>query len=260
MISCKLIGGLGNQMFQIATTKALALANNVGCCFGDSNTPNQGRNAFEYKYSVFLNTPFHPFIYKTLYREPTFTFSPIPFKDEMMLSGYFQSPKYFDTYKEDIQKLFLRQDKLTILKKKYRAKLKDSVSIHIRRGDYVDNPNLELLDDYYIKALDLILGHLKIKNILVFSDDIIWTKLYFSKKLSTYEAKKVHYIERLEDYEDMYLMSLCRHNIIANSSFSWWGSYLNKNPNKMVIAPMKWFKEGSGLSEVDIYTKEMIVI
>ena len=255
MISCKLIGGLGNQMFQIATTQALALANNVECCFADSYTPNQGNNALSYRDTIFNKVYLTEKVIRAGYhcKEPHFTYNPLPFEDMMVLSGYFQSPKYFDKYRNEILDLFLWKEKVDKIKNDLVELLKNSVSLHVRRGDYIGNPNLEVLGrQYYYLAEKYIFENGGFDNLLIFSDDIPWARENF--------PKDAIYIRNLEDYEEMYLMSLCNHNIIANSSFSWWGAYLNKNPEKIVTAPKKWFKEGSGLSSKDIYTNKMIVI
>jgi hypothetical protein len=115
-----------------------------------------------------------------------------------------------------------------------------SCSIHIRRGDYITKYSdvYEKLtpSNYYDRAKDLI----KADEYILFSDD----KRY----------------RHCADYVELFMMSKCNHNIIANSSFSWWGAYLNQNPEKKVIAPAKWYKSESGYSAKDIYTKNMILV
>ena len=99
-----------------------------------------------------------------------------------------------------------------------------------------------ILNEYYKNALDIIGGY---ENLYVFSDDINWCK-------TNLKFKNMVFVEGNDDVEDLWLMSLCDHNIIANSSFSWWGAWLNINPNKKVISPKRWFGEQTNLSSDDI--------
>ena len=119
----------------------------------------------------------------------------------------------------------------------------NTVSIHVRRGDYLTGENPQIYGeictpDYYNKAVKLMNNTVENPHYLIFSDDIIWVK-----ENITIENMHIIEINRGKDsYLDMYLMSKCHHNIIANSTFGWWGAYLNKNPNKIVVAPAKWYK------------------
>jgi len=111
-----------------------------------------------------------------------------------------------------------------------------SVSIHIRRGDYITNktgPKFIGLD-YYIKAIRTIENKVKNPTYFIFSDDIVWGKQYLKLKNISYFVDNNH---GKDSYKDMQLMSLCKHNIVANSTFSWWGSWLNTNKNKVIIKP-----------------------
>ena len=116
----------------------------------------------------------------------------------------------------------------------------NAVSIHFRRGDYVDQPETNkthgtCTKEYYQKAVDLMASRIVNPHFFLFSDEPEWIKENFSTAIpSTHVAGYPGFI-------DMYLMGLCRHNIIANSSFSWWGAWLNINPDKIVIAPTQWF-------------------
>ncbi|MCK5177796.1 MAG: alpha-1,2-fucosyltransferase [Candidatus Aenigmarchaeota archaeon] len=163
-------------------------------------------------------------------------------KDDFYLSGCFQSYKYFKEYDEEIRKLFLfpkiaDKKNAFILKK---IKNTNSVSIHVRRGDYLNKMNAELnvVDSrYYKSAIKTIAKEVKNPVFFIFSDDINWCKENFE-----YLGEK-YYIDwnkKKESFRDMQLISSCKHNIIANSSFSWWGTWLNKNPNKIVICPEYW--------------------
>lgn len=110
--------------------------------------------------------------------------------------------------------------------------------MHIRRGDYLVSPGhyINLDVEYYKNALKYIDNP---GSILIFSDDISWCK-------DNFKGDKYIFIENEKDYIDIYLMSLCNNNIIANSTFSWWGAWLNTNPNKIVISPNKWFGPAKG--------------
>ncbi|MPN39089.1 O-antigen biosynthesis glycosyltransferase WbnK [bioreactor metagenome] len=111
--------------------------------------------------------------------------------------------------------------------------------MHIRRGDYVNTYSnyYHILDDtYYLNAIAYIRDKCTNTKLFVFSDDIEWAQNNYK------DIENIIFVAQNKSYEDMYLMSLCKHNIIANSSFSWWGAWLNENDNKIVIAPKKWFK------------------
>ena len=121
----------------------------------------------------------------------------------------------------------------------------NSVSIHVRRGDYLTNPvtfqTHGLCDiDYYKKAIDEILDLVDKPHFFIFSDDQSWAK---SNIIFGAPTDYVMHNNSLKNYEDLRLMSYCRHHIIANSSFSWWGAWLGNNPEKIVIAPKKWFND-----------------
>lgn len=218
MISFKELGNmgrLGNQLFQIATTIGVAVRNNDNYVFPP----------WPYESSFNLHNCFSPNISNTtIYRESGFTYSPIPYQPNMDLYGFFQSEKYFEDCKGLIHSLLTPNVGYGI---QYGC-----TSIHVRRGDYVNlTKEYEQLNMTYYSAA---MQHIKSPNYIVFSDDIAWCKNYFIGGNYTFsEGKSV--------VEDLALMSSCEHNIIANSSFSWWGAYLNKNPSKIVVAPAKWF-------------------
>lgn len=251
MITAYLKGGLGNQMFQIATAYSLSKSNDDECCF-DFNIGNfTQKPATYYKENIFKKIKDDKITITSKYTEPRFNYNEIPYKNNMIIDGYFQSEKYFIKYRRDILDLFKNENILDNIHEKYKPILTNSVSLHIRRGDYVNLQNIHPVQDivYYNKCLDF----LKPDNILIFSDDIVWCKNNFNKD-------NITFIENQKDYEDIYLMSMCNDNIIANSSFSWWGAWLNENENKKVFAPKKWFGNNYCFEYSDIYTKEMILI
>lgn len=138
---------------------------------------------------------------------------------------YFQNPAWFNGYESDIRSLFGQGIPETI----------DMVSIHVRRGDYINNSFYVNLcqTDYYDRAIALF-PHDKF---LIFSDDIEWCKAHFT-------GKQFEFSEGKTEVEDMNLMAACKHNIIANSSFSWWAAWLNFNLDKKVIVPLDWYSDG----------------
>ena len=197
-------------------------------------------------------------------------------KDNAYLTGYFQSEKYFEDIKDEISKTFVFTDAVKI---KAAGILADNdlrgllstditsanvfrdnvVSVHVRLGDYLDAASIYggiCTDEYYEKAMDYMCGHIENPEFLIISNDADACDVKFSGYRE--RGMKIHILRgTVEDngYIDMYLMSSCAHNIIANSSFSWWGAYLNPNPNKIVIAPSRWTNPHP---QEDIYTGAMI--
>ncbi len=218
MISFKQLGSmgrLGNQLFQIATTIALAERNNDKYIF-----PNWEYSKYFNLYDCFsdnINT-------SSTYLEPRFEYSPIPYKPNLNIQGFFQSDKYFIDHQDLIQQLLTPRIGFGI---NY-----DCTSIHIRRGDYLqlNQEYVQLNIDYYKRGMEIT----DTKNYIIFSDDIAWCK-------DNFKGKNIIFSEGKSPVEDLALMLSCEKNIIANSSFSWWGAYLNKNPSKIVIAPQRWF-------------------
>ena len=251
MIIPKLIGGLGNQMFEIAAAKAHALKNNteLKVCESGHVLPYQGFKFKKYKESIFRNIDTIDSIPSDIkkYTEPGFHYSKIPDGKHMFIHGYFQSEKYFKEYEKDIRHMFSMPKQIEeYIYRKYPKISNNSVSLHIRRGDYVGLQAYHGLQtiEYYKKAINLIGGDL---DVYVFSDDIDWCEenLLFAKR----------FVEE-EDYISIYMMSLCQHNIIANSSFSWWGAWLNDNKNKKVVAPKRWFGKNGPKDTQDIIPGE----
>jgi hypothetical protein len=163
-------------------------------------------------------------------------------------SGYWQSEKYFKNAEDIIRQQFTFKREL--LNKKNIELLtqfsnKNTVSVHIRRGDYVTNTDANILLgglcdlSYYEKAISFIEKNVRDPYFYFFSDDIEWAKNHFSNLKNVYFVDWNH---KADSWQDMFLMSKCTHNIIANSSFSWWGAWLNDNMDKIVIAPSKWFR------------------
>jgi FkbM family methyltransferase len=242
-ISPRMLGRLGNQMFQIAAAYSFSIDNNCSMKVSTKNGVFESligevSNPHIYKDSVFSKIEFiQEASNYDIWKEPSFKYTPISYKFEnnLYLEGHFQSEKYFAHNKEKILDLFEpTQDIKDYIFSKYGELLnKNTVSLHIRRGDYLvsqdHHPICPL--NYYQDCLNKLSD---IDIILVFSDD----KEYAKK---TFTQKNVIIIQDEKDYIDLYLMSMSKHNIIANSSFSWWGAWLNKNKDKKVFAPKNWF-------------------
>lgn len=261
MITVKLIGGLGNQMFQYALGRHLSIKNNCDLYMDI--------NEFEtyklHKYSLqhfqikenFLkleDVPKKSFFYRFKFlntgvtQERKFNFSKniLDTKAPNYLEGFWQSELYFNEIRETLLKDFEVENPLTGKNLEVFEEIKgvESISLHIRRGDYVSNQQTNSFHgtcslNYYKRALDYISekkpGDLKI---FAFSDDPQWVKENLKNEIP---IRFVDHNDADTNFEDLRLMSLCKNNIIANSSFSWWGAWLNQNPEKIVIAPQRWF-------------------
>lgn len=161
--------------------------------------------------------------------------------DALYLWGYWQCDKYFGKYREELLKIFkfknISSPNLDIV---HRMLNENSVSLHIRRGDYMNLSMYQGIctEEYYTKAVEFIKQNVTSPHFYIFSNDIVWSKTFAESLNIDYTI--VDHNTGTNSYQDMYLMSQCKHNIIANSSFSWWGAYLNVNRNKLVVAPKGW--------------------
>jgi hypothetical protein len=275
MVIVQLNGGLGNQLFQYAIARSLSEKQHSKVML-DLNIYNKtglrphefyalkhfninAEIANESDIELFYSNKIFKKVQrkimrltgmgkiKPVYEKEWFVFNPEVFRytGNVYLHGFWQSEKYFKNIEGMIRselslKDSLSQKTIEVLKE-IRTK-KNTVSLHIRRGDYVTDiktyNTLGLCSlDYYKKCVSLLGNELGDLNIFVFSDDPVWAKknIVFDYPLYFVDHNDIKYA-----YEDMHLMSLCEHNIIANSSFSWWGAWLNNNKNKKVFAPMKW--------------------
>jgi hypothetical protein len=243
-VGVELMGGLGNQLFQVAATLSYSKDHDINPVFPVHPKQSASRKV-AYKTSFFHELTFNSAHYNdvTTFTEKSFKYTPIPAPTAsgkpLKLSGYFQTEKYFEKHKNYILNIIALPLKFQeTIKKKYIdiASHPLTVSIHVRRGDY-----LRLQHVHYIQPIDYYERAIKQFNpkslFVIFSDDIAWCK---TQDVFNSIPNKV-YISGEIDYNDLYLMSLCKHNIIANSSFSWWGAYLNMNRKKKVIAPSMWF-------------------
>ena len=261
MIYIELMGGLGNQLFQIFTGISYSLDNKIPFKINNykpdkvspldniSKRPTYWNsfliNLSKFTYNISINLP--------IYREKTlFEYSKIPdIRQDFKLFGYYQSYKYFENNYENIIKLIGIEERKQIIKEKYSNYFinKKPISLHFRIGDYVKNLAMHpvLPIEYYIKSIN----YLKNKNneleknnyILIFGELNDKEKIEehiktIKNKFPNLEILICDY--KIEDYEQMLLMSLCEHNIIANSSFSWWGGYFNNSNEKIICYPNIW--------------------
>ena len=300
MITCKLQGGLGNQLFQIFTTIEYALTNSKPFFFLNNYQLGNGENNSTVRYTywdTFLSK-LNPFlkniseIPKLLFvKEKNFNYEILPknFKDGYgtILIGYFQSPLYFDKYKDSICKIIKLDNNKHILKEKLLNErlLKDgllkerllkediynnfenTISMHFRLGDYKKYPEIHpiLSELYYNKSITYILNKTtnKTPTILYFCEDedindVINIITSLQEKFTFCNFCRATPL--LDDWEQLLLMSLCSHNIIANSTFSWWGAYFNNNTNKIVCYPEQWFGKMSNHNTSNLFPDDWIKI
>lgn len=293
MIVIKIQGGLGNQMFQYAFASILAKKNKSKLLIDDSiytfTDKKTGFTPRKFELSIFdcefcfakskdklffYNLSLINKIKKKLklnypkfYNEPEFEYSSKVnvLKYPIYFIGYFQSFKYFVGFEDYVRELFVfptnklsqkNKDLIPVLKNK------NTIAVHIRRGDYISDPVTNQFHgscslEYYTKAIAIVSKTIAQPTLVFFSDDYQWVKENFE----FLTADKIFVSHNIggDSWVDMYLMSICSHNIIANSSFSWWGAWLNANPTKIVVAPKTWFQA----KKVDINSiipKEWITI
>ncbi len=271
MITMKIHGGLGNQLFQYALGRNLSLQNNTELRLDSSFYQEQDLRICLLKYfnitenfiddttvtkikkiskkytcAWFLNKLNKKILY--LKENPKKYFQidnkiiKLNAKKNNYLDGYWQNENYFMAIQDVIRKEFTLKPEYKIDDNPIYKKIQDSqsISLHIRRTDYLSKENLyhNLSLSYYQKAIDLMCEKIKNPEFFIFSDDIEWAKENIKIKFPTYYVSAE---AKLTDYQELICMSKCKYNIIANSSFSWWAAWLNDYPEKIVLAPHKWF-------------------
>lgn len=262
MIIVNLTGGLGNQMFQYAFGRTIAVRHNTILKLHFTNALFNTKRSYELdvfninatiatqedlrKFGVVQNQVMNRVLYLLDERygiqfNPHIITQRYPYgfdskyfaiKDNSYIQGYWANERYFNEIKNIIRKEFTPKTKLDVRNQKILKHIQNtqSVSVHVRRGDYITNKkNAEVFGflglDYYITAINKIKKAVSHPIFFVFSDDIFWCKENLSPL-----AEDIYYIDHnkgKEAYKDMVLMSTCKHNIIANSTFSWWGRWLN---------------------------------
>jgi hypothetical protein len=278
VVVVKLIGGLGNQLFQYALGRRISIKRNVPLKLDlsdfesyqlrqyglhhlniveDIATPEDlarfERNAP--KAPVNFISQFGAKLFPYYFRYITFVESGLPFDPDVLkirgnlyLDGYWQSEKYFKEIEGVIRREFTVKDRPDPLTEQIAQTISDtdSVCLHIRRGDYVSNSETNKIYgvcslDYYDTAMRELMRTVMAPHYFVFSDDPQWVQ---DNLKPGHPTTFVTHNDTSKDYEDLRLMSLCKHFIIANSSFSWWGAWLGAHPKKLVFSPRAWFQTG----------------
>lgn len=296
MVIVRLIGGLGNQMFEYAMARALACRLNAKlkidrswikqCELEKGISEIYGLKHFDISQDFattaelaelmpqhrwlrkifLLANRYLPYCMRWIMEEKKFEFDSHLKKLKPKIyfySGYWQSYKYFEDIRDVLLKDFSFKDAMPAESGLIAAIIEqcESVSIHIRRGDYACNPVLSKIYntfgiEYYDRAIAHVASQIADPVFFVFSDDIEWVKqnLNIPYKahyvINNIEKNEVEIGHKSKGYEDLRLMMMCKHNIIANSSFSWWAAWLNNNPDKIVITPKKWFNDSRKIDDL----------
>jgi hypothetical protein len=241
MIIVKLQGGLGNQLFQWAYGKSLSLQLNkqlyLDLSFLMSTHAGITKRDYELHHFDKIEDQTIQRLFDVKYAHITdnnylFLYKPVNYN--YYIDGYFQNEKYFSQFKNYIKDTLVPKKELLLNINDIAKNIKEcnSLSLHVRRTDYLHNSYHKVKTlDYYENAINQIQDYDKL---FVFSDDIDWCK-------TNLKFNNIIFVENLINAQDLYLMSLCKHNIIANSSFSWWAAWLNPNENKKVVCPEDWF-------------------
>lgn len=277
MVIVKLMGGLGNQMFQYAAGKALATRHNTGFKldveFLLDRTPRENFVFRDYDLDIFSMTPEiaskkdtekylqassgklnevvtlvrrKVFPYRKFY-EPHFHFAPEFFDmpKDCYLEGYWQSPKYFESIESEIRRDFSFRESIMDISAPLANQIQNSASvcINVRRADFLTNNFHGVCDmKYFAPAVDIIASKVADPHFFIFSDDPQWCIDNFKLSYPTTFVGHEHAGKKFSNY--LQLLSLCKHFIIPNSSFAWWAVWLG-NKDGLVIAPKTWFTDGN---------------
>jgi len=256
MLTVEVMGGLGNQLFQIFTMIGYSLRHNIPYYIERGIPSRHDRPFYWDSLLITLSSKLRDKRPIRVLSESTFHYKEIPYMTQhFKLYGYFQSYKYFNDQQQDIiQLLDIQNHKL----KMSQPNDNNNVSLHFRIGDYanIQHHHPIMVTEYYIRCLKCLVDDTGRDNwnILYFYEennkDIVTQKIETIKQSFpnlTFEAISSHY----KDYEQMLIMSNCQHNIIANSTFSWWGAYFNTNPEHKTYYPSKWFGPAQGNKKID---------
>jgi hypothetical protein len=239
-VTASLAGQLGNQCFILAAAVSLALDNGALAVFPDLSSKTSYGIPLNHQ-KIFHRLHSYPLPEKMVkyhYHEPRFPYAPIPYQPDMKLHGYFQSEQYFREHKDEILALFAPSEQIKSHLEMYYSTILEhpcSVAIHMR-SYLAEDPQQRYYPNYARKYYERAASFFPEDALfVVFSND-----MPRCKSLLKGLAKEMLFIEGEPYYHDFYLMSMCKHQIIANSTFSWWAAYLNPNPDKLVIAPQLW--------------------
>lgn len=290
MIIAKLTGGLGNQMFQYAAARRLACLHNAALKLDisfldkglNSTTPRtfllnhlavtasiatphevaeitgEGKSALQSVLSRVCTVMGMSQQCNGVFNERSFNFDPdvLALPDNTYLAGYWQSEKYFQDIENIIRSEFVSENNLESrnLETADLIKTTNSVALHVRRGDYVADAHVHKVHgvcsiDYYHRSVKKIADTVGKIHLFVFSDDPKWAS---ENLVFPFPVMVINQNSHATPYLDLQLMSLCKHHIVANSSFSWWGAWLANGSDKLVIAPDRWF------NDPDFNTRDLI--
>ena len=268
MIISRITGGIGNQLFQYAIAKSISVKNadifkldihpyknymlhsgyrlnllnieeNIANSEEILNLKGNDNNLFKVlrKLKIYKKNTY-------LKEKHAMNFDPNVFNyNNVYLNGYWQNEKYFINIRDILLKEITPKKKISEIANNYLSNIQNTISVglHVRRGDYLKLPHLGVLEiDYYKKAYDYILQNIDKAIFYIFSNDLTWCQNNFD-----FINNKVFVKETRSEIDDLILMKSCQHNIIANSSFSWWAAWLNQNSQKIILAPKKWFESDS---------------
>ncbi|WKN40721.1 alpha-1,2-fucosyltransferase [Tunicatimonas pelagia] len=296
MIVVKLKGGLGNQMFQYALARSLSFSMNrafrLDKSYLDDKTLRHDFTIRNYELNVFniptiqwasradinrafgrgrswlecrINTIRQKFFPYCIYQQRFFHFDPevLHIPSRSYVDGYWQSYKYFQDIAPQIRQDYSFTQPMNNRSQEIAQRIEGccAVSIHIRRGDYVSNLIANqhhgiCSKDYYLKGIELIKRRVENPYFFFFSDDPQWVVQNFT---IDEHSEVISHNQGKDAYQDMQLMSQCNHHIIANSTFSWWGAWLNDSLHKIVIAPNQWFTDRS-VNTNDLFPKDWLRI
>lgn len=257
-------GRLGNQMFQYAALIGVAKKLKLSYGIPYKNTTEKQIGSHRYGFQLFdifdINCEDADVMFDNKYVYENTSYSDAIFKisDNTDIHGYFQSEKYFEHCRDEIKKQFQFKNKLKY--NQIKNNLNNNcfnIGIHVRKDDYnfLHNVYPACSIDYYIKALNISKSDDIPNRLHVFSDDVVWCRSIFSKVFKQYE---LIYSDNLDYESDLIGMTLCDAMIMANSSFSWWGSWLGRD--KCVVAPKQWYSNQTGFDWADIYCASWNII
>ena len=259
------LGRLGNQMFQYASLRGIARQRGYGFCVPNHDIVIDDPFGFKMKIEIFypfelvhcgpgnigiMDRGYAPVVQEKYFHYDEILHNMCP--DEISLAGFFQSEKYFKNIESEIREDFTFKSEIIEPCKEMMEDVGEAISLHVRRTDYLKNPNHTALGlDYYKKALK---KFNKTLPVIIFSDDPEWCQ-----EQELFSGDRFMVSESGDQYIDMCLMTLCQHHIIANSSFSWWGAWLSGSDD--VVAPSEWFGEGNSDKDTkDLYAEGWQVI
>ncbi len=257
-VEAETIGQLGNHLFIIATASALAWDNNADTYFPQLQYNYAGsrqallNNLTRIFFRCTISEP--PRRASTLWQEQGFSYKKIEFKPDMKLRGYFQSERYFAHHRDKILNLYApNPDDLQYIQTKYDWLLNHPNTVAIQLRKYFEDPQglrfIQYGKDYLRKAMNLFPDD---ALFILFSNDIKFAKANIPEEMTD----RIKCIENESHIIDLHLISFCKHAIISNSTFGWWGAWLNRNPNKVVITPAQWLHPKDSFDQRDLYPEK----